>query len=147
MSQFEGGGGPHPRSRGVPCPRSGVPHPRSGGYPIQTWSGGVPWVSPSRPGMGYPLPHLDLGWGAPPAGPGMGCPPSQTWDGVPPLARPGMGYPPPEMWTDKQTENSTFPHPLDAGGKNHQPLTLILQCYLNLGSTVTIRPTGPVFIQ
>ena len=22
------------------------------------------------------------------------------------------------MWTDKQTENSTFPHPLDAGGKN-----------------------------
>ena len=95
------GGVPHPRSRGVPCPRSG-----GGGNPSQVW--GVPCP------MGYP-----------PARPGMGYPPVQTWDGVPPgpdlgwgtpLPRPEMGYPPPQVWADKQTENSTFPHPSDAGG-------------------------------
>ena len=32
---------------------------------------------------------------------------------------PGTGAPPPlpQVWTDKQTENIIFPHPLDAGGK------------------------------
>ena len=30
-----------------------------------------------------------------------------------------MGCPlPVEVWTDKQTENSTFPHPSDAGGND-----------------------------
>ena len=55
--------------------------------------GGVLQVPPllPGPGMGYPAPHPDLGWG---------IPPTWTWDGVPPLPRPEMGYPPlarPEM--------------------------------------------------
>ena len=52
---------------------------------------------------GYPPPDLDLG---PPPDLRLGTPPGP---GTPP---------PPEMWTDRQTENSTFPHPPDAGGKN-----------------------------
>ena len=39
--------------------------------------------------------------------------------------RPGTPLPPPpEMWTDKQTENSTFPHPSDAGG-NYRKIEII----------------------
>ena len=37
------------------------------------------------------------------------------------------GVPPPrEVWTDKQTENSTFPHPSDAGDKKcgYTPVSL-----------------------
>ena len=45
----------------------------------------------------------------------MGYPPTQTWDGVPP---------PIKVWTDKQTENSTFPHPSDAGGSKMQDVNL-----------------------
>ena len=80
------------------------------GYPpiIQTWPGYPP--PPSRPGQGTPPPSRP-GWGTPlpPSRPGWGTPPTiQTW----------LGYPPPiEVWTYKQTENSTFPHPSDAGGK------------------------------
>ena len=100
---------------------------------IQTWDGYLPvhtWDG---------APPVDLGWGTP----------TWTWDGVPPvswmgypLPGPGMGYPPSagwgtphldlgwgtllvEVWTDKQTENSTFSHPTDAGGKN--PITRPLQ--------------------
>ena len=100
-----------------------------GGYPIQSWWGSTP---SSYDGGGYP--------GVPP-GPGMGYPPVQTWDGVPPVQtwdgvlptqtwdrvpppRPGIGYPPFKVWTDKQTENSTFPHPSDAGGKNSRFIEL-----------------------
>ena len=86
---------------------------------------------PSRPGRGGYLgtPCPDLGWGTP-LQTWDGVPPPhvqtwdgvplsiQTWHGVPPLPRPGTGYPPLEVWTDKQTENSTFPHPSDADDKN-----------------------------
>ena len=84
------------------------------------YSGGGTWSTPP-----------DLGWGTPRTWDGVpprtwdGVTP-QTWDWVPPLdldlgwgtplPRPEMGYPP-QVWTDKQTENSTFPHPSDAGGK------------------------------
>ena len=96
----------------------GVPHPVlvvGGTLPtttMQTWSGGVPptiqtwsWGSPgtplppSRPGMGYPPPRPEMG------------------NPLPPTHRPGMRYPPPPQKC-RQTENITFPHPSDAGGKN-----------------------------
>ena len=131
---------------GVPCPRSGgtLPLYQVWGYPIpglggggtlsqvwgeylplarpemgyppsQTWDG-VP--SPARPGMGYPTGQT---WdGVFPGQTLDRVPPSQTWDGVPPpLDLTGVTPPPPEMWTEKQTENSTSPHPSDAGGKKH----------------------------
>ena len=79
------------------------PHPRLDGVPpVQTWDEVPPHqrldgYPPSRPGMGY-LPSRDK----------MGYPPPvQTWDGVPPSHR------------CEQTENITFPHPLDAGGNDH----------------------------
>ena len=102
-----------------------------GGEGIQSWLGGTPsnpdwgegtpsslgWGdSPSSPDQGVP-PSPDLGCGNPPLCPdlGWGTPhaagwstPIHTWDGVTP--------PPVEVWTDKRTENSTFPHPSDAGG-------------------------------
>ena len=46
--------------------------------------------------------------------PSPGVPSSSPTQGVPILT--WLGYPP-RVWTDKQTENSTFPHPSDAGGK------------------------------
>ena len=125
-------GTPHPPSR----PGQGVPwvppthhpdldggtpgtpyHPEhAGGVPqvpptIQTWSEGYPgYPPPSRPGQGTPH-HQDLNR----------VPPTiQTWLGYPhhhqDLA--GIAPPPVKVWTDKQTENSTFPHPSDAGGNN-----------------------------
>ena len=127
------GGYPIQSWLGVPHPRSrwGVPHHPvlAGGYPIQSWPGGYPipgpggyppsagWgtpldlglgtPSPSRPGMEYTL-QLDGVPPPPPPGPGMGYPP-----------RPDPGLPPPiEVWTDKQNENSTFPHPSGAGRNN-----------------------------
>ena len=85
----------------------------TGGYPIQSWMGGTLSSSGQGPtssldgGRGT-LPHPDLGWGYPPSG-GC-CPPLPiwTWDGVPP----------PASHKCEQTENITFPHPSDAGGKN-----------------------------
>ena len=57
---------------------------------------------------GYCASCLDLGWGTS----------IWTWDVVPPCPDLGWVTPPPvEVWTDKQTENSTFPHLPDAGGK------------------------------
>ena len=106
-------GVPHPRSRGTPS-RPGwgggggtLSWPARGTPPGQTWDG----VPPSYPDLRWGTPpYIDLGLSNPLPRPGLGYPPStQTWDGV---------SPPPEMWTDKQTENSTFPHPSDAGGKN-----------------------------
>ena len=116
----------------------GTPSSHGGGYPIQSWwgiphpvMGGVPGVPPpSRPGWatphhpdltGVPLPTIQT-W------PGY-SPTIQTWLEYPPPSRPGwgthpptiktwLGYPPVELWTDKQTENSTFPHPSDAGDNN-----------------------------
>ena len=92
-ARYWGGGTPSSHGWGYPPNHpdlAGVPPPTT----IQTWSRGVPQVppSPSRPGWSYPPP------------------PIQTWLGYPPS--------PVEVWTDKQTENSTFPHPSDAGGKN-----------------------------
>ena len=86
--------------------RGGTPSsPGQGGTPSspcqgvpQTWDG-VPHqldgVPPPEPRMGYPP---DLGWGTPHPDLGQGNPPAI------------------EVWTDKQTENSTLPHPSDAGG-------------------------------
>ena len=107
-----------------------VPHPvmvggtlssHGGEYPIQAWWGGTQ-STPHHPdlaeGGGTPgTPHHPDLWGIP------RVPPFQNWDGVPPF-RPGMGYPPPRplmgyppvnVWTDTQSENITFPHPLDVG--------------------------------
>ena len=104
-----GGGVPHPRSRGVPCPRSG-------GYPITGLGKGVPHPR-SRGGWGYPQP--DLGWGTLPwPDLGWGTPPGETWDGVSPPVRPGMGVPPHNV--NRQTfpsTNITFPRTTYAGGK------------------------------
>ena len=86
---------------GYPSSRSGWGVPPTimtwPGYPpsIQTWLGYPP---PSRPGQGTLPPPSRPDWGTPPSRPG--------WDTPPPI----------EVWTDKQTENSTFPHPSDAGG-------------------------------
>ena len=124
----------HPDLAGVP------PHHQDlAGVPptIKTWpgypyhpdlAGGYPgYLPPSRSGwgtphhqdltrvpptiqtwLGYPLHHPDL----------TGVSPTiQTWQGYPPPSRPGWGTPPPvKVWTDKQTGNSTFSHPSDAGG-------------------------------
>ena len=78
-----------------PRPGWGVPLPRSGqeGYPLpRSERGGTPF--PDLDG-GY---FLQKGWGYPP-----------------PIG--GWGTPPPQVWIDTQTENITFPHPSDAGGK------------------------------
>ena len=112
----------------------GVPHISRMGYPpVKTWDrvppphqhDGVPPILILDGGTPYP----DLGWGTP-----------HQQDGVPPLSRPGMGYtpvinrmgyPPPHpdlRWGTLpppprkcgQTENITFPHPSDAGGKKVQ---------------------------
>ena len=92
---------------------------------------GVPRVPPSsRPSRGYPrypptiqtwpgipqvLPHPDLGWGTP-HHPDL----DRGSPGYPPH-HPDLGWgntpPPVEVWTDTQSENITFPHPSDAGGK------------------------------
>ena len=115
-----------------------------GGVPHPVMVGGTWGTPPSRPDQGgTPSNHGTLGYlGVPPVQTWDGVPPTQTWDGVPPYtwngvplypdlgwgtphpelgwgthpSRPGWGTPPPEVWTDKQTENSTFPH---AGGKNN----------------------------
>ena len=101
----------------VPHPRSG-----QGGTPSQVWPGGTPyqvWLGGYPiPGLdrGYPIPGLApparsgggphprsdwgvypprptmIGWGTLPSRPSMGYPPSQTWDGVPPIT--GWGTPP-----------------------------------------------------
>ena len=51
--------------------------------------------------------------GVPPPGLEKRVPP-QTWSTPPSVD----GIPPPEVWTDRQTENITFPNPSDAGGNN-----------------------------
>ena len=100
-------------------PPAGTPVLARGGVP-QSWlgGGGTPVLA-----RGYPL-----SWGTP--GAGLGYPPART--GVPPPPQPGLRYPQkgpemrdlertwdwgiPRVWTDKQTENITFPNPSDAGG-------------------------------
>ena len=72
-------------------------------------------VPQSWPGMGYPHPYL--GWGSPHPDLGWGYTPIWTWDGDSPPPSPV------EEWTDKQTENNTFPHPSDASGKNAKRVT------------------------
>ena len=121
----------------IPGPGEGVPIPGLGGYLSQVWGdtpsqvqGGTPsqdprdgvppWTwdgVPPRPGTGYPP---GPGTWYPPR-PGTGTPLDLGW--VPPyldlrwgtpLPRPEMGYPP---RNGGQSENITFRHPLDAGGK------------------------------
>ena len=117
-----GGGVPHPVLDGgypIQSWMGGVPHPvLDRGCPIQSWMGGVPhpvldrgypiWRVPqSTPVLimspdpcpcqqdGVPLPHLDLGWDAPPSRPGIKYSPSplpRPWMMYPPVSR--MGYPP-----------------------------------------------------
>ena len=92
--------------QGTPPPisRMGTPPP------IQTWD----WVphhldlrqgTPPHPHLEWGTPCLDLGWGTPLPHLGWGTP----------LSRPGTGYHPPRKCG--QTENITFPHTSDAGGK------------------------------
>ena len=88
-----------------------------------------------RPGT--PLPHLDLDLGPPltwtwdPPQTWDWVPP-QIWDQVPPHLDLDLGPPPTWTWTwdphlgvDWQTENSTFPHPSDAGGNYSSPKSVL----------------------
>ena len=99
---------------GTPA-RSGV------GTPSQVW--GVP-----RPGLdgGYPIPEVGVPWPGLDGG-GWGTPHHSDLDGIPPDLRWGTpnhpdldGVRPPPPRKCEQTENITFPHPSDAGGKNTQ---------------------------
>ena len=96
---------------------------------IQTWLQGILGTPlPSRPGWRTPSPTIQtwMGYSPPPSRPGWGTPHHQDLarylplhpdlTGVPPHHPDLAGVPPPvKVWTDKQTENSTFPHPSDAG--------------------------------
>ena len=95
--------------------------------PGQGGTGGTPHhpdlagVSPHHPDLARVLPQPSRPGGGIPHHPDQaGVPPSHHQDlvGVPPAppSRPGWGTPSVEIWTDKQTENSTFPHPSDASG-------------------------------
>ena len=114
IQSWLGGGTPSSHGRGTPSSHGGLPHPDLAG------GGVVPQVPPllPRPAGAPPSP--------PPSGPGWGTPHHPDLAGVPPPSpsRPDRDtpYPPPptprvDVWTDKQTENSTFPHPSDADGK------------------------------
>ena len=115
-----------------------------GSYPrypatINTWPRYPP---PSRPSWGTPPHHPDLA-GVPPTIQMWNGIPPQTWDGVALPHHPDLGWGtlpcpdlwwstplPIEVWTDKQTENSTFPHPSDVGSKKSISLfTEILPLY------------------
>ena len=123
--------------RGYPSSPGG-----GGGTPptIQTWSwGGVPSTIQTWDGV----PPTIQTWDGVPPRPGMGYSPTQTWDGVPPPPRPGTGYSPPrpgmgypsvKVWTDKQTENSTFPHPSDTGGNYRISRDRSLQLFRSAGN-------------
>ena len=113
---LDGGRGGTPSSPGLggtlgyPRPDLGGGTPLSAGWgtPILILDG-VPlsaeWgTPPSRPEMGYPLPHQQ-----------DGVPPVWIWDGVPSPSRPD-GVPPVEVWTDK-LKTVPSPHSSDAGGK------------------------------
>ena len=111
---------------------------RGGGrYPSPILAGkGVPRCSPSWVGGGFP--QSCLGWGGVPTTwdwgtslSGTGYPPRKghgTWDwgtpgkghgtrdrGTPQKGLSIMGWSTPFRWTDRQTENITFRHPVDAG--------------------------------
>ena len=112
------------------------------GYPYNTKGGGsilnLPTGSTlSWPGMGYPLPPSWTWDGGTLPLSSTGAPQSRcvltdklNWKYCLPSSWPRMGvHPSPpsavqgppapiEMCTDRQTENITFPHPSDAGGKN-----------------------------
>ena len=60
---------------------------------------------------------------------GISPTPVQTWDGVPPS--------PVELWTDTQSENITFLHPSDAGGKKVE-LIWNVTCRIKTGKKVPV---------
>ena len=68
---------------------------------------------------GYPHPVLT---GVPPVRKDGEYPPvgkdGGLYGGTPSPLADGVLSPPPQVRTDTQTENITFPHPSDAGGKN-----------------------------
>ena len=85
------------------------------GPPLPTWTWDSPGPETGYPPdlrLGTPLPHLDLDLGPPP-----------TWTCT--LDPPHLDLGPP-LGVDWQTENSTFPHPSDAGGNNfYTPIAVI----------------------
>ena len=91
----------------LPLGLDGVPHQDRMGHP------------PVRTGWGYPLLAKD---GVHPVRKDGGTPPPSGRMRVPLLRRMGVhlcrldGVPLVKVWTDKQTENSTFSSPSDAGG-------------------------------
>ena len=104
--------------------------PGLGGYlpTIQTWPGGIPQVPPTIQTWDGVPPHPDLGWGTPiqtcygvPPHPdlGRGTPTHKPGTGYSPSHKPGTGYLPPPR-NGGQSENITFRHPSNAGGKNCQ---------------------------
>ena len=124
---------------GVGYPRY-PPRPGTGySFPTQSWDGvpptqtwdGVPsqtWdVVLPRNGTGYPPTHT---WdGVPPSTQTWDGVPPQTWDGVPPYLNLGRGTPS----KCGQSENITFRHPSDAGGKNcTQKLSLLIKQLSNI---------------
>ena len=135
---YGGGTIPHPVLMGVPIfsadGRGVPPSSPNRGTPIQ-FQGGTP-SSPNRR-VTHPVPIRDTPiqcWQGVP----QGTPTRKDGDTLPvrkdegtPVRKDGsillsgrFGYPspigkdrvPPGVWTDTQTENMTFPHPLDAGG-------------------------------
>ena len=101
------------------------PSSPDGGIPSSPDGGGVPPSNPNRRG-GTPIQSKrEVAQGnPPPCKPGGGTPISQM--GVPPIREKDGDYHPPHTRKDEgtplaeceQTENITFLHPLDAGGKN-----------------------------
>ena len=92
----DGGGYPFPGQGGTPSQvrMRGYYHPANGGYSL---------IQVPDQDRRYPFPGQDGAYA-----------PVLTWEGVP-LSLPGRGTPRCEL---TQTENITFPHPMDAGGKN-----------------------------
>ena len=103
------------------------------GYPIQSWSGGTP---SSHGGGGVSDPVLAGGYPSTPHHPDLaGAAPHPDLAGVP-LHHPDLARVPPYhpdlAGVPKQTENSTFPHPSDAGGNNQLLLMIKVLSFLQI---------------
>ena len=100
------------------------------GIPFPDPDGGIP---PFQVWTGSTL-HPDLGRSIP-IGKDGETPHQEGWE-YPPIIQKGV---PPEMLTDP-CENSTFPHPLDAGGNNH--VIVRYQSYCHWIYVQNFRTTG-----